>query len=229
MSLSHCIDKAQNEIRRHKILLQKEKKPDEALAYEKEQSAALKELKSMLDLQALDGEENKGKAIAKLKSVIESLSLDRDEVVIQIEAKGGKVETPSIIDFTEEPAQAKVPVVPSGKGIFVDRITGEEVHVTDAQRDFLKTASEKEQENIAAGNSVGQFKIFGFDGSTFLAITQPNSSQWMVAKFEDDGRLTGAKDGRHNGLIGFAFDDRRVDVVNAPVKQGQGARSEDCC
>lgn len=50
MSLSACLDTAQNEIRRQSILLQKAKKPEEAAAYVAEQNAALAELKSMLDL-----------------------------------------------------------------------------------------------------------------------------------------------------------------------------------
>jgi hypothetical protein len=210
MSLSSCLDKVSNEIRRKNILLQKDKKHDEAAAYVAEQNAALEEIKSSLgDIEALDG--NDSKAIAKLNSMVESLSLDRDELVVQIEAKGGKVEPAKSDDTAAEKEVTKV--VPSGKGIFVDRITGEEVHITDAQRDFLKKASDKEAENIAAGNAVGKFKIFGFDGSTFLAITAPNSDKWSVVRFEDDGRLTGAKEGTHNGLMGFAFDDRRVDVV----------------
>lgn len=117
------------------------------------------------------------------------------------------------------------PVVPNGMGIFVDRITGEEVNLSDAQRDFLKKASEQEKSAIDAGKLVGKFKIFGFDGSVFLAITQPNNDKWNVAKFEDDGRLTGAKEGRHNALMGFAFDDRRVDVVQKKVFDQAQAQS----
>ena len=112
MSLSHCIDKAQNEIRRQKILLQKANKPQEAAVYEVEQNAALNELKGMLDIPALDGEQNKGKAITKLKSVIESLSLDRDEVVIQIEAKGGKATAaPFKMSEINEGAVVELPVL----------------------------------------------------------------------------------------------------------------------